>query len=748
MQFDQVTVIGGGLAGSECAIQLADRGFAVKLCEMRPGELPGPPYRSPAELVCSNSFKSTRPDSAAGLLKAELERMGSVLLDCAHRAAVPAGGALAVDRVKFSELVEAEVAARPNIEVVHGEVTQIPEGHVVIAAGPLCSPALSEEVMKLVGGDALAFFDAAAPIVDASTLDMDVLFSQSRYEEQGAATISTLRSTKEYEAFIEALTTADRVVLKDFEGGDLFRACQPAEEVARTGKDAIRFGAMKPVGLTDRVPDVALGRRFSCVPRTREKTAYNLVGFQTNLTFGEQKRVFHMVPGPDNAEFFRYGVMHRNTFVDAPHVLDGTFAVPGTGVRWPVRSPAPRGTWKPWRPVCPRRSTPMQRLSAPIPSSCPAWAPRVRSWAMRPILPPWAISPCMSTLALVPPLEDGKRRSKRDRYQAYADRALRGPRCLLGHAFRLVWRRPVIAFDLYDTVDSFIAYIARVEGLSPNTVTAYGSRLERFAARCEREDIDAFAADVRTIRRYLAELSREQVAPRTLAAHLSAIRSLYRWMAAEGIVEGDAVSAIASPSCRVTCRASLRPSRSRRCSRRLIPQHPRDCAMRRCSSCSMPRVPASQSLRRSMWNPSHGPSARCAVGARGARRIVPLYRRALDVTRLYIEEGRPELLARAKRRDLATGPHPLLISARGNRMSAAMLRRRFHTLATLAGIPADIAPHAMRHTFATDLLEGGADLRSVQELLGHASLSTTQIYTHLTPDRLKRAVAQAHPRGE
>ncbi len=166
---------------SECAIQLADRGFAVKLCEMRP-QVSSPAHHTDylAELVCSNSFKSTRPDSAAGLLKAELERMGSVLLDCAHRAAVPAGGALAVDRVKFSEFVEAEVAARPNIEVVHGEVTQIPEGHVVIAAGPLCSPALSEEVMKLVGGDALAFFDAAAPIVDASTLDMDVLFSQSR----------------------------------------------------------------------------------------------------------------------------------------------------------------------------------------------------------------------------------------------------------------------------------------------------------------------------------------------------------------------------------------------------------------------------------------------------------------------------------------------------------------------------------------------------------------------------------------
>ena len=203
------------------------------------------------------------------------------------------------------------------------------------------------------------------------------------------------------------------------------------------------------------------------------------------------------------------------------------------------------------------------------------------------------------------------------------------------------------------------------------------------------------------------------------------------------------------PSCRVTCRVSLRPSRSRRCSRRLIPRRPRDCAMRRCLSCSMPPARESRSSRRSTWSLLRWSERTLRLWGKGSKeRIVPLYRRALDVTRLYIEEGRPELLAQAKRRDLATGPHPLLISARGNRMSAAMLRRRFHTLATLAGIPADIAPHAMRHTFATDLLEGGADLRSVQELLGHASLSTTQIYTHLTPDRLKRAVAQAHPRGE
>lgn len=272
MLFDQVTVIGGGLAGSECAIQLADRGFAVKLCEMRP-QVSSPAHHTDhlAELVCSNSFKSTRPDSAAGLLKAELERM---VQSCSiapiarlFPLAVPGGRPRQVFRA-----CRAEVAARPNIEIIHGEVTQIPEGHVVIAAGPLCSPALSEEVMKLVGGDALAFFDAAAPIVDASTLDMDVLFSQSRYEEQGSGDyLNAPLNKEEYEAFIEALTTADRVVLKDFEGGDLFQACQPAEEVARTGKDAIRFGAMNPSGSPTRAPVAVPGRRFSCVPKTRRR---------------------------------------------------------------------------------------------------------------------------------------------------------------------------------------------------------------------------------------------------------------------------------------------------------------------------------------------------------------------------------------------------------------------------------------------------------------------------------------------
>ena len=427
MQFNQVTVVGGGLAGSECAIQLADRGFKVTLYEMRP-VVSSPAHHTDhlAELVCSNSFKSTRPDSAAGLLKAELVRMGSVLLNCAHRAAVPAGGALAVDREVFSRLVEDEVAARPNIQIVREEATSILEGHVVIAAGPLCSPALCNEVIDLVGGDSLAFFDAAAPIVDASTLNMDVLFAQSRYEDAGTGDyLNAPLNKEEYEAFIDALTTADRVVLKDFEGGDLFQACQPAEEVARTGRDAIRFGAMKPVGLTDprtgRRPWAAIQLRAE----NREKTAYNLVGFQTNLTFGEQKRVFHMVPGLENAEFFRYGVMHRNTFVDSPHVLDGTFAVPGTTVRLAGQITGTEGYTEAIASGLLAALNTYADLTGAEPVSLPATGAlgSLVAYATDPATEGY--QPMHVNFGLVPPLADGRRRGKRERYAAYAKRAER-----------------------------------------------------------------------------------------------------------------------------------------------------------------------------------------------------------------------------------------------------------------------------------------------------------------------------------
>ena len=325
-----MNIIGAGLAGSEAALQLAQRGVHVRLFEMRP-ETETDVHRGGdcAELVCSNSLKSTKPESAAGMLKAELAALGSRLIAAAGRSRVDAGGALAVDRDEFSADVTSMVKGNPYIEYRVMCVSDPLDACLgaadatILATGPLTSDALAQWLVDKTGSDNLAFFDAAAPVVMADSLDMDVLFRQSRYEQDAPGDYLNAPFDKEsYDAFIAQLVAADRVIKRDFETKDLFQACQPIEEIARKGADAPRFGTCKPVGLTD----PATGRRPWAAVQLRAEnaqgTAYNLVGFQTNLTFGEQKRVFRMIPGLQNAEFVRYGVMHRNTFIQAPRLLD------------------------------------------------------------------------------------------------------------------------------------------------------------------------------------------------------------------------------------------------------------------------------------------------------------------------------------------------------------------------------------------------------------------------------------------
>ena len=340
-----VVIVGAGLAGSEAALQLAGRGIPVWLYEMRP-EHQTAVHKSGdfAELVCSNSLKGMKPDTAAGMQKRELEALGSRLYAEALDARVPAGGALAVDRIVFARNVTELIQNDPNIVVKRQEVRAIEElaceaSAIVLATGPLTSDALASSIARFVGGTSLAFYDAAAPIVMADSLDRNVLFRQSRYEdasnEAGEAQGDYLNApfTKdEYEHFIDELLAAERVIARDFESGDLFQACQPIEEIARSGRDAPRFGPLKPVGLTDprtgRRPWAALQLRAE----DAEGSCYNLVGFQTNLKFSEQKRVFRLIPGLSDAEFARYGVMHRNTFIDAPRVLDATLRVTSPSV--------------------------------------------------------------------------------------------------------------------------------------------------------------------------------------------------------------------------------------------------------------------------------------------------------------------------------------------------------------------------------------------------------------------------------
>ncbi|MBN2922718.1 methylenetetrahydrofolate--tRNA-(uracil(54)-C(5))-methyltransferase (FADH(2)-oxidizing) TrmFO [Senegalimassilia anaerobia] len=336
----RISIIGAGLAGSEAALQLADRGFSVRLVEMRPEK--GTPVHKTglcAELVCSNSLKSTKPESAAGMLKAELAALGSQVHAAALDNAVAAGGALAVDREAFARQITQRIQEHPGICLEHAEVRSVQQAcegadAVILASGPLTSDALAESLSQITGSDRMAFYDAAAPIVMADSLDMGKLFRQSRYEDAGGQVGDYLNapfSREEYEAFIEQLIGADRVIRREFETRDLFQACQPIEEIARKGVDAPRFGTLKPVGLTD----PATGRRPWAALQLRAEDAhgesYNLVGFQTNLTFPEQKRVFRMIPGLEQAEFARYGVMHRNTFINAPKLLTPELRLRSTG---------------------------------------------------------------------------------------------------------------------------------------------------------------------------------------------------------------------------------------------------------------------------------------------------------------------------------------------------------------------------------------------------------------------------------
>ena len=319
-----VTVIGAGLAGSEAAWQLAQRGIDVTLREMKP-EKKTPAHETEyfAELCCSNSLRSDQLENAVGLLKEELRRLGSLILQCADATRVEAGGALAVDRHGFARMVTEQVRSHPRITVVPGEVTEIPEGEVVIASGPLTSDALAERLQALLGEDtALHFYDAAAPLVTAESVDMDKAWFGSRYDRGTADYVNCPMTEEEYDAFWKELTTAQEAPVHGFEDKMVFEGCMPVEVMARRGHDTLCYGPLKPRGLKD----PRTGKEPYAVVQLRrdnaDGTVYNLVGFQTHLKFPEQRRVFSMIPALHDAEFLRYGVMHRNTFLNAPRLLD------------------------------------------------------------------------------------------------------------------------------------------------------------------------------------------------------------------------------------------------------------------------------------------------------------------------------------------------------------------------------------------------------------------------------------------
>ncbi|MBX9972395.1 FADH(2)-oxidizing methylenetetrahydrofolate--tRNA-(uracil(54)-C(5))-methyltransferase TrmFO [Cytobacillus firmus] len=326
MRDTAVNVIGAGLAGSEAAWQLASRGIKVNLYEMRPvRQTPAHHTDKFAELVCSNSLRANTLTNAVGVLKEEMRKLNSVIIQSADSSAVPAGGALAVDRHDFAARVTEQVKNHPNVTVINEEVTDIPEGPTVIATGPLTSEALSGKLKELSGEDYLYFYDAAAPILEKDSIDMNKVYLKSRYDKGEAAYLNCPMTEEEFDRFYEALTSAETVPLKEFEKEIFFEGCMPIEVMANRGKKTMLFGPMKPVGLED----PKTGKRPYAVVQLRQDdaagTLYNIVGFQTHLKWGPQKEVIRLIPGLENAEIVRYGVMHRNTFINSPKVLRATY---------------------------------------------------------------------------------------------------------------------------------------------------------------------------------------------------------------------------------------------------------------------------------------------------------------------------------------------------------------------------------------------------------------------------------------
>ncbi len=423
----KIAVIGAGLAGCEAAWQIARAGIQVDLYEMKPVKF-SPAHKSAnfAELICSNSFKAERVESAAGLLKEEMRRFGSLLMECAAVSRVPAGGALAVDRDVFSSLVTEKIRSHPLIVVHQEEVTKIPDTAAVIATGPLTADSLASEIERLCGGS-LSFFDAAAPIVTAESLDWDHCFAASRYDKGGDdAYINCPMNREEYECFYEELVSAQRAPIHDFDvrNPKVYEGCMPIEVMAQRGKDTVRFGPLKPVGLRD--PRTG-HRPWAVVQLRRENTSgtlYNLVGFQTNLKFGEQKRVFGLVPGLKNAEYARYGVMHRNTFLNSPQVLGADFCMKQraglyfagqiTGVEGYMESAASGilAGWNAAAAACGKKP-----LILPSTTMMGALSRHVAESASD------NFQPMGANFGILPPLESHIR-DKRERYAALSQRAL------------------------------------------------------------------------------------------------------------------------------------------------------------------------------------------------------------------------------------------------------------------------------------------------------------------------------------
>jgi len=445
-----VLILGGGLAGSEAAWQLAERGIPVRLLEMRPGQMT-PAHQSAylAELVCSNSLKSLALPSAAATLKYELAAMGSFIIKTALENSVAAGMALAVERSSFACSVTQRITAHPNIEVIHEEAVGLSEyyddpsiSQIIVATGPLTSDALAEDLVRLLGSDFLAFFDAAAPIIEAESLNMQKLVRQSRFDKGEGEYLNALLNKEQYEALVESMVNAERVMLKDFEKRELFSACMPVEEVARSGVDALRYGALKPLGLADPVSGQRPYAAIQLRAENNEETAWNLVGFQTNLTFREQEQVFRRIPGLEQASILRYGVMHRNTFINAPAVLGKGFELPShPKLRFAGQITGTEGYTEAIASGLFAALNTYASLTGVAQSALPKTSTfgALIAYATDELTKRY--QPLHVNYGLMPPLEQ-RIRGKRERYQAYSERAIAAVKDFVAENQELNFLRP------------------------------------------------------------------------------------------------------------------------------------------------------------------------------------------------------------------------------------------------------------------------------------------------------------------
>lgn len=420
-----INVIGAGLAGSEAAYQIAKRGIKVHLYEMRPvRQTPAHHTDKFAELVCSNSLRANTLTNAVGVLKEEMRRLDSVIIRSADECAVPAGGALAVDRHEFANRVTEYVKNHPNVIVHNEEMTEIPEGPTIIATGPLTSPELSQKLKELTGEDYFYFYDAAAPIVEKESIDLNKVYLKSRYDKGEAAYLNCPMTEEEFDRFYEALTNAETVPLKEFEKEIFFEGCMPVEVMAKRGKQTLLFGPMKPVGLED----PKTGKIPHAVVQLRQDdsagTLYNIVGFQTHLKWGPQKEVLQLIPGLENAEIVRYGVMHRNTFINSPKLLEATYQFKGrndlffagqmTGVEGYVESAA-SGLVAGINAA--RLVMEKELIKFPVETAIGSMANYITTTSEK------HFQPMNANFGLFPRLEE-KIKKKQERYEAYANRAL------------------------------------------------------------------------------------------------------------------------------------------------------------------------------------------------------------------------------------------------------------------------------------------------------------------------------------